>query len=253
MFKKQEAPQGAPEWVVTYGDCMSLLLCFFIVLFSMSEIKENDRFMQVRESILQAFRGAEEQSSVTLFDNPPANTLVAKLLELERALKDKERGQSDQEAIVGDRLKVTNVRDGLQIVVGGQIAFSRFSAVLHPESEAIIRQAAELIKGYTTKIIIKGHATREPMPADAPYADARSLSFARAEAVAQALEAQGVERPRMILVAVGDTEPLVQQAYEESRLALNRRVEILVTENLVEDYAGAKWFEAQKEVTNAGR
>ena len=41
--KKIEPPTGAPAWIVTYGDCMTLLLCFFVILVSMSEMKQEDR------------------------------------------------------------------------------------------------------------------------------------------------------------------------------------------------------------------
>ena len=46
--KPEEPPTGAPAWMVTYGDMMSLLLCFFIMLVAMSEIKE-DKFKKILE------------------------------------------------------------------------------------------------------------------------------------------------------------------------------------------------------------
>ena len=39
--KKEEQEEGAPAWMVTYGDMVTLLLCFFVLLFSMSEIKKD--------------------------------------------------------------------------------------------------------------------------------------------------------------------------------------------------------------------
>ena len=52
---------------------------------------------------------------------------------------------------------------------------------------------------------------------------------------------------RLALVAVGDSEPLVRQAYTEERRSLNRRVEVLVTEDLIDDYAGTTPAEELKE------
>ena len=43
------------DWVVTYGDMMTLLFCFFLILISMSEIKQDQKFQDVRESIKRAF------------------------------------------------------------------------------------------------------------------------------------------------------------------------------------------------------
>ena len=46
---------GIPEWVVTFGDMMSLLLTFFIMLFSMSEIKEEQQYQAMLDALHQQF------------------------------------------------------------------------------------------------------------------------------------------------------------------------------------------------------
>jgi chemotaxis protein MotB len=239
-------------WVLTYGDCMSLLLCFFIALFSMSEIKKDDRFFQVLESIQKAFGGYEGNVGTAPMTERSTNAIVAKLLELDMALHDKTLGQTDEEGVEGDKLRVTNVRDGLQVIVGGRISFDRFSATLKPEARELIARTAEKLRGYNTKILVRGHATQEPLPPESIYKDARDLSYARAKAVAEELEANGVRRVRMTLVAVGDAEPLLRQAYTEERRAVNRRVEILVTENLIDDFAGSTVRDELQEPENGG-
>lgn len=159
-------------------------------------------------------------------------------------------GDSEEEGIHGKKIRVTNVRNGIEVVVGGRITFERFSATLLPEGRALVAKTAERLRGYNTKILIRGHATREPLPEDSIYEDARDLSYARARAVADELEKNGVRCIRMTLVTVGNTEPLVRQVYTEERRALNRRVEILVTEDLVEDYAGSTLADDLKESAN---
>ena len=248
--RQPEAPKGAPDWLVTYGDAMTLLLCFFVIIVSMSEVKRDERFQQVMESLKRAFGGYEGAVGEVPIENVPANTLIAKLMELEAPISKKKQGDSDDEGIHGKKFRVTNVRDGLEVVVGGRITFDRFSATLKPEGRILIGRAAERLRGYNTKILIRGHATHEPLPDDSLYEDARDLSYARARAVALELERNGVRRVRLILVGVGDTEPLVRQAYTEDRRALNRRVEILVTEDLIDDYAGSTLADDLKESSN---
>lgn len=234
--KQPQPPAGAPEWMVTYGDTMTLLLCFFVIIVSMSEIKKDERFQKVMESLRRAFGGYHGAVGSTPIENVPTNTLIARLLELEVPELVNKKGDADEEGIHGKKFRVTNVRDGLEVVVGGRIAFERFSAMLKPEGRELIAKAAERLRGYNTKILVRGHSTREPLPEDSLYENARDLSFARAKAAALELERNGVRRIRLVAVAVGDTEPLVRQAYTEERRALNRRVEILVTEDLIDDY-----------------
>jgi len=237
--RKPEAPAGAPTWMVTYGDCMGLLLCFFVILVSMSEIKENERFQQVMQSLRKAFGGYEGTTGSFPVENLSANSLLQKLLVLELANGDDKTGDADVEGIHGRKFRVTNVRDGLQIVVGGRITFAQFSATLKPQARELVAKTAERLRGYNTRILVRGHATREPLPEDSLYEDPRDLSYARARSVALELETNGVRRVRIIPVALGNTEPLVRQAYTEERRALNRRAEILVTEDLIDELAGS--------------
>jgi len=245
--KKEEAPQGAPDWVVTYGDCMSLLLCFFIVLFSMSEVKKDDRFMQVMESIQAAFGGYEGSVGTMPLESKSINSIISKLLELEMQTNDLEKGDAEDEGIEGKKYRVTDVRDGVHVVIGGRITFEPFSAVLRPQARDLIAKTGDTLRGYNTRIRVRGHATLDPLPPDSLYSDQRDLSYARARAVALELELQGVASERILLEAAGSTEPLVRQAYTEEQRAVNRRVEIVVTDSLVDEYSGSALVPAGKE------
>ena len=230
---------------------MSLLLCLFVALVSMSEVR-HDRFQQAATSLQRAFGGFQGDVGDLPVEAESLNTLIAKLSELEVPKFTDKKGDSPDEGIRGRNFRVTNVREGLQIVVGGKISFDRFGANLKPEARELVAQTAERIRGYNTRIVVRGHATREPLPDGAPFKDARDLSYARAKAVARELEEAGVRRVRILVVAVGDGEPLARQAYTEERRALNRRVEILVTEDLVDDYAGSSLADELKESGSGG-
>jgi chemotaxis protein MotB len=250
-IRKAAAPEGAPEWALTYGDMMSLLLCLFVALVSMSEVR-HDRFQQAASSLQKAFGGHEGDMGDLPVEAESLNTLIARLSELEVPKFTDKKGDSPDEGIRGRNFRVTNVREGLQIVVGGKISFDRFSANLKPEARELVAQTAERIRGYNTRIVVRGHATREPLPDGSPFKDARDLSYARAKGVARELEEAGVRRVRILVVAAGDGEPLARQAYTEERRALNRRVEILVTEDLVDDYAGSSLADELKESGSGG-
>lgn len=252
-LKKDAAPGGAPEWLVTYGDMVTLLLCFFVLLVSMSEVKKDQKFDQVMESLRDAFGGWEGSLGKLPLKDMSANTLIQKLLEIEASTHHYEnKSETEVEGLEGKKFRVTNVRSGLQVVIGGLISFERFSAALRPEGQELIAKTAARLRGYNTKIQIRGHATREPLPDDSVYEDARDLSYARAKAVADELVQNGLSRSRLLLVAVGDSEPLVRQAYTEQRRALNRRVELIVTEDLVDDFAGSTTADDLKETFDGG-
>jgi chemotaxis protein MotB len=130
------------------------------------------------------------------------------------------------------------VRDGVEIQIGGSLAFARFGAEVKMEAVSKLSLLAEQLKGTNNKIEIRGHATLEPLPPDSPFKDQRDLSYARAKAIGAKLSELGLRDRRFTFVAVGTAEPLKSQAYDEDRMAKNRRVEIVVKESLVSDYEG---------------
>ena len=235
--KIKPPPQGAPDWMVTYGDMMTLLLCFFVIIVSMSEIKEDERFQQVMDSIRSAF-GYDGSLGIVPIEQPSKNSLVEQLRRVVLPDMKKKEGDSDEEGIEGRLFRVTNVREGLSVEVGGWISFNRFEAELKPQGEALLGRLASKLLGHNTILKIRGHATLEPLPPESPFSDSMELSVARARAVAGSLERFGIRPERIRLVGAGAYEPLVSQVYTEERRAVNRRVEIIVTEAVVEDYSG---------------
>ena len=139
--KKKEPPKGAPEWMVTFGDLMSLLLTFFVLLLSLSEIKSEQKFQDVMQSIRAAFGyvGGIGAIPTTV---PPKISLVKRLETIVIPKKPRNIGDSEDEGIEGKVFRVTDVREGLQITVCGKEAFDRFSAKIPPESDAATKGAS---------------------------------------------------------------------------------------------------------------
>src|SRR5215213_460957 len=79
MAIEEESPAGTPEWMVTYSDMMSLLLTFFILLVSLSEIKKNDRFQGIADSIQHHFGQAHASASMVPGESRPRNSELAAL------------------------------------------------------------------------------------------------------------------------------------------------------------------------------
>lgn len=237
MAKKCKCAEGAPAWVVTYGDMMSLLLTFFIILVSMSELKQDDKFRQVMESLRLAF-GYEGGIGRVPTEQIPKVSLIKKLLEINIPDEIKHVGSSPDQGIEGKKPRVTEVRKSWKISFGGQLRFERFSDQLLPGRGRILKEFAETVRGMTNLIEIVGHTTLEELPANSPFKNKDELAIARATRIRDLLVEHGLSSRRMRVVSASDHEPLASQAYTEDRLARNRRVEIVVTEALVNEYQG---------------
>ena len=236
-LKKKESPQGAPEWVVTYGDMMTLLLCFFILLAAFANFDKQDKmFMTAIESIREAL-GAPGQTGWFPDDEVEFKSLLVRLQSLIPPDKPKNEGFSDEPGIDGKYSRVKAVRDGVEVVVGGPIAFGAFSAKIEPEADAILTKIAPELIGKSNKIEIRGHATNEPLPLDSGFKDPLDLGYARARAVRNRLVEAGVDPRAFRLSTAGAYEPVVSQTFDDMRRSANRRVEIIITQALRADYA----------------
>lgn len=235
--KKKAEPQGAPLWMVTYGDMMTLLLCFFVMLASLANFDDRDKmFMAAIESIRQAF-GNQAQTGYFADDVVDFKSFLVQFETIIIKTKQKNLGQSDEPGVDGRFYRVKKVRDGIQLVVGGPIAFGRFSAEIEPGMDGLLTKLAGEIGGKRNKIEVRGHATYEPLPVDSEYGDPLELSFVRARAVRDRLVELGVDRRTIRVTAAGPYEPILDQTYDDQRRAANRRVEILLTQALVDDYS----------------
>ena len=69
-----EDPPRVPEWVITYGDMMSLLLTFFVMMVSMSDLKRNDKFQTVADAMEHQFG---QRPALNTREQPRNPTLAA--------------------------------------------------------------------------------------------------------------------------------------------------------------------------------
>jgi len=235
--KKKKAPQGAPLWVVSYGDMMSLLLTFFILLASMANYDEvSERFMTAIESIREAL-GMKGQVGTKKVDmSVDFHSLLARLESIVKPDLPEDVANSDDDGIHGKNFRVTNIRDGTELTIGGPITFKPFSAELTDEGKSLLRQVGDTLRGYRNKVEVRGHAAEEPAPDDWTEEDAIHLSFQRADAIANELILSGVDHRTLRRVACGSSEPIARGIYDPTIRGQGRRVEIIVRQSLIDDY-----------------
>ncbi|MCF7959033.1 MAG: OmpA family protein [Phycisphaerae bacterium] len=244
--KKKKQDAGVPDWMVTYGDMMTLLFCFFVIIVSMSEIKEDDKFQRVLESIQKAF-GYKGGAGATPSRVVPSNTFDQRKQQLIMRKFQLQIGKSTDEGIQGENPSVKVIRDGMEFAFGGQVSFEPGQARLLDTAKVRLKEFSQEFKGMNTRIRIRGHASQEVPVASGqgPQLDSHQdemsldeLSFARAMAVKDFLIENDIAEERMTVEGCGNNEPLLSQAYDEKSKAQNRRVAIVVTEDLVQTRQG---------------
>ena len=203
----------------------------------MSEIKEDKRFQEVTESIRKAF-GIDFAIGVAPGDNVPTNTWTPVMIDMLIQKLELNKGRSHDEGIVGNNPSVRKIREGLEYIIGGKISFEEGKAELLSPAKLHLATFSAESKGLNLKIRVRGHAASKPSSRYRPYSSLDELSYARGMAIKEYLESQGIRSERITVEACGDNEPIISQAYDENDRARNRRVAIIVTETLVEEFQG---------------
>lgn len=244
--KKCKCPDGVPEWVVTFGDMMSLLLCFFILLAAFSEPKQERQFQEVINAIKEAFGYVGGAGMAPTLESPSVS--IVEITDAIALYKEQFRQVStaDDPGVTGKQTTVQTIREGMQFRIGGWLTFDPGSAELKEEAKVELVKLADLMRGKNNKVEIRGHTSNNDLPPDSPFrhADAEQalwdLSYARATAVRQFLTApeHGIDPARVRVTACANTEPLRTRVYDGNETAVNRRIEILVVEALLQDYQG---------------
>jgi chemotaxis protein MotB len=222
---------GAPRWVVTFGDLMSLLLCFFVLLLSFSEM-DRQKYKQVAGSMSKAF-GVQRRDKV--MDPPKGMKMIAKDFDQEMiATRIKEE--------VGEQVKelkdmtLPNLRDQVSVEDGegaviirlmGESTFDSGKADIRTEMKPLLVRIAELLTLAAGDIIVAGHTDNVPVHSG-PFGSNLRLSIGRAAAVAEFLIDHGrIDPQRMATMGFGEHRPLTDNDTAEGRRT-NRRVEIIL-------------------------
>ena len=230
---------GIPEWVVTFGDMMSLLLTFFIMLVSLSEIKEEEKYQALVESVKEQFGYKTSIASVAPGDLKPRNASIAKLATMGRAKKqDTMKGGDKVQAPTGDHPRVMIVRPGSKTSVGSVIYFQEGESELTDEHRAVLREQVLVIQGKPQKIEVRGHTSQRPISSDPSMRDNWDLAYERCRETMDFLVKTMEVNPRRIRIsAAGRNEP-VHIGTDEDKLWQNPRVEVYLLDEVVRDLLG---------------
>ena len=241
MAIEEDDAMGIPEWVVTFGDMMSLLLTFFIMLVSLSEMKEEEKYQAMVDSMKRNFGFESAMSSMVPGSLRPRNSPMSKLATMGRARRiDTMEGGDKIEAPVGENPRVLIVRPGSKSAIGSVIFFTGKSAELTDEHKTVLRQLAATIEGKPQKIDIRGHTSRRPISDPEDFRDNWELAFARSRATMEYLRDVVKINPARFRLSVAEANEPIHIGTDQVKLNQNPRVEIFMLNEIVSDLAGTE-------------
>jgi chemotaxis protein MotB len=278
---KHEDHVNHEAWAIPYGDLITLLLAFFVVMYAMSSVNEG-KYRVLSDSLVAAFNGAPKTMepiqvgdkqlgpgtdlSINLVQKPmidgqPSHTIapiptamsmpadpVGQREELAGVANEVEQSMSD----LIDRELVTVRRHGkwVEVEIKTDILFPSGVATLSPQAEQVLQQLAETLKPFPNAIRVEGHTDNRPISTSA-FPSNWELSAARAASVVHLFTRAGMDPARLAVIGLGENRPAQSNATPEGRNA-NRRVLLVILggNNRPEgDYAGERGQDSEEPET----
>ncbi|MDR2905342.1 MAG: flagellar motor protein MotB [Helicobacteraceae bacterium] len=236
MAKKKElqCPPGVPRWLVQFGDMMSLLLVFFILLLSMSTIdaKKVNEAMGSLNGALSVLEGGTQsevsrermQLATPIVKQSESDEVVNRVTVTISEFNEIIRRQGGEETV-----QIEEAIQGFMIRLPAGILFRPGSAsVISADAKLLLKRIAMLASRMPKdmRVVVQGHADDLETEAGNPeFRDKWTLSTARAVSVVKELIADGMPPEKLAAEGLASYKPIATNATEEGR-ARNRRVEI---------------------------
>ncbi len=227
---------GAPAWMATFADMMSLLLTFFILLLSFAEM-DIVKFKDAMGSINQALGFMPENTGLFKQDSSPIDHQNPKSVPIPTiiAVTTNDRIIEELEQLISemgleDDVEVEDSSRGVILKVQGKMFFNRGTAELKPESNEVLNRIAGLMKKFPNNVSIEGHTDNVPMRGGR-YSSNWELSTARAfSALTYLQDHSDVDIKKLHIAGFGSTHPVASNDTSEGR-SKNRRVEFVFYNN----------------------
>ena len=244
--KVRRAEEPKPDlmrWLLTYADMITLLMVFFIILYSLSTVSPA-KFQELQEAFSSVFNGG----NFTIFDTRGgggAGLLTGltpgQKVQSNRGGKNAGTGgqsilrnqalSSLQNLVKAGKVKVIPTENGFAISLVSDLYFASASAALNPDAMPVLQQVSDFLGQISNSVVIEGHTDNIPPDAVRWPGGNWQLAAERSVAVVQTLEDYGVPSERLSASSYGDTRPVQANTTEEGR-SFNRRVDIVIVEKL---------------------
>lgn len=262
--KHHEEHANHEAWAIPYGDLITLLLAFFVVMYAVSSINEG-KYRVLSESLKAAFKGGPRSLSPVQIGDPTvggpragtstgigptqaldltASTqpsrmigdgsgLAAQLSEMADEL------ESVMEPLIDDELIAVNREGGwVEVEIKTDILFPSGSAQIQPKAEALLQSLSDIVAPLPNTIRVEGHTDTRPI-STARFPSNWELSAARAARIVREFETLGIDSARLVVAGMGEHHPVADNGTTEGR-SRNRRVAVVILDGFASDPDGER-------------
>lgn len=225
---------GAQRWLLTYSDMITLMMVFFVMLFSTAQI-DLEKYRRVAQSLQRAFGGGSSAIIVPISEEEGGSweseyskpvLIEAPTVSYDPTDVSSELGDAIARAGIEGQVSVRTHIEGVIISLSEDLVFAPGSAELQPKGKAALDDIAAVLHTMPNAVRVEGHTDDRPTN-NPDYPTNWELSTARAVTIVRYLVEQGISPARLSAAGMASYQPLVPNDTPEQR-ALNRRANLVV-------------------------
>jgi chemotaxis protein MotB len=224
---------GSQRWLLTYSDMITLMMVFFVMLFSTAQI-DLKKYRRVAESLQRAFGGSgavivpisEEEGGAWESEYTKPVLIEAPTISYGPSDVSAELGDAIARAGIEGQVSVRTHIEGVIISLSEDLIFPPGSAELQPKGREALDDIASVLHAMPNAVRVEGHT--DDRPTDNPdYPTNWELSTARAVSIVRYLIEKGISPSRLSAAGMASYQPLVPNDTPDQR-AMNRRANLVI-------------------------
>ncbi len=226
-FGNEETPEGSPSWLTTYSDLVTLLLTFFVMLYSMS-VLDQEKFTEAARSMRSTFLNLGGSSIIGEGIDDSA-TSISELGEGQIGIEEFKREIKEEIERTGldKHISVIDEGDTITLRFNSLVLFDSGSADIKETAIPILTKTGELLKNLDSEIEVQGHTDNLPINT-LLFPSNWELSTKRATNIVQFfIRNCGVAPEKLTATGNAEFRPVAPNDTEENRQK-NRRIDIVV-------------------------
>lgn len=232
--QEPECPAGAPMWMTTFSDLVTLLLTFFVLLLSMASM-DPVKFVQAKTSIKDAFgwrtQSAPKQYSIPIIPSPPVANFSPIPQETVTKLYKQIKTDIDLTKVSDQVELIKKDNDTIILRIKDSVLFDPGKTTLNPSSYPLLRKIADIIRPLPMHMRIEGHT--DTSKSERAKLSNWDVSVGRAVSVMRFYNRGRLfSMDRMAAVGYGENRPVAPNTSEENK-AQNRRVDFVLRSNKI--------------------
>ncbi|MBN8280952.1 MAG: flagellar motor protein MotD, partial [Gammaproteobacteria bacterium] len=250
MARKHEHEEHANHeaWAIPYGDLVTLLLAFFVVMYAVSSVNEG-KYRVLSDSLTAAFRGTPKTMEPIAIGDKPSKSKgddTVAGVKPNQAIKFPDKAEADgakgveaqlremtddlqaamQNLIDQDMIRIERTQNWVEVEIKADILFPSGSSDIEVAAIPVLERLAAILAERPYPIRIEGHTDNRPI-STAQFPSNWELSAARAARIVRLFEQRGIAPARMVVAGMAENQPVADNASTEGRNR-NRRVTLVI-------------------------